>query len=54
VTDLGIITIVVITIDMETHLDIVMEIIIEEVDIDVVRMVIIATTMREENNRESK
>jgi hypothetical protein len=32
---------------METHLDIVMEIIIEEVDIDVVRMVIIATTMRD-------
>jgi hypothetical protein len=47
VTDLAIITIVVITIDMETHQDIVMEIIIEEVDIDVVRMVIIATTMRD-------
>jgi hypothetical protein len=44
----------VVTIDMEMHLDIVMEIIIEEVDIDVVHMVIIATTMREENNRESK
>jgi hypothetical protein len=47
VTDQAIITIVVITIDMETPLDIVMEIIIEEVDIDVVRMVIIATTMRD-------
>ena len=39
----------VVTIDLGTSLDIVMEIVIEEAAIDVVHMVIIATTMKEEN-----
>jgi hypothetical protein len=43
----------VVTIDLAAPLDIVMEIITEEVAaIDVVRMVIIATTMRKENKIE--
>jgi hypothetical protein len=53
VTDLSIITIMAVTIDLEPHLDIVMEIPIEEVAIDVVLMVTIATTMMEENIRSS-
>jgi hypothetical protein len=52
VTDLTIIPIMVVTIDME-HLDIVMEIIIEEVAIDVLLMEVIATTMMKENDRSS-
>jgi hypothetical protein len=42
----------VVTIDLAAPLDIVMEIITEEVAIDVVRIVIIATTMRKENKIE--
>jgi hypothetical protein len=44
----------VVTMDMEPHLDIVMEITIEEVAIDVLLMEAIATTIMEENNRSSK
>jgi hypothetical protein len=54
VTDLTIITIIVVTIALETQQDMVMEIIIEVVDIDVVLMVIIVTTMIEEKNSSSK
>jgi len=53
VTDLTIIIIMVVTTDLETHQDIAMEIIIV-MDIDGVHMVIIATTMTEENNRSNK
>jgi len=53
VTDLTIIIIMVVTTDLETHQDIVMEIIIET-GIGGVHMVIIATTMTEENNRCNK
>jgi len=53
VTDLTIIIIMVLTTDLETHQDIVMEIIIVT-GIDGVPMVIIATTMTAENNRSNK
>jgi hypothetical protein len=50
VTDLPTIIIMVVATDLETHLDIVMEIIIVTA-IGGVHMVVIATTMTEESNR---